>query len=270
MASATGMKHSRKHSHSGNNKTASNTKNKSHSKDNTKSKNAKGASKNGTSGVAFADKFKKNGKVEVKNASHQIPVRYLLSAVDPKDYPKADRPEVAIAGRSNAGKSSLLNAMTGAKIAKVSQTPGKTRLLNFFDVGAVYRLVDMPGYGYASRSGDEIREWGKMIEMYLGLRGNLFGVILVMDIRREWDEHEEMLRQFCRRINLPMALVLTKADKCNQSELKKNTERLLGDAQIETVFVTSTLNKTGIRDVETFIFNEWGKSGQQALKERKV
>ena len=92
------------------------------------------------------------------------PTRFLKSAVWPKDYPEADRPEIALIGRSNAGKSSLLNALVSQKAAKVSQTPGKTRLLNFFDFGDHYRLVDMPGYGFAARSGDEILAWEKMIK----------------------------------------------------------------------------------------------------------
>ncbi len=209
-------------------------------------------------------------KSETKAVSSQtLAAKFLISAVEPKDYPKADRPEVAIAGRSNAGKSSLLNAMTGAKIAKVSQTPGKTRLLNFFDVGKAYRIVDMPGYGYASRSGDEMRDWSKMIEMYLGTRGNLFGVVLVMDIRREWEDHEEILKRFCLKINIPMIVVLTKADKCNKSELKQYTERLMDQSAVEKIFVTSSFKKEGVADLEKFIFEVWGKPGLRTIQDQK-
>ena len=119
--------------------------------------------------------------------------KFLKSAVNQEDYPPSDRPEVALVGRSNAGKSSLLNALAGSKIAKVSQEPGKTRLLNFFDYGKQYRFVDMPGYGYASRSGSEILSWQEMITKYSDVRENLHGVVLIMDSARDWQEEESNL-----------------------------------------------------------------------------
>jgi len=104
----------------------------------------------------------------------------------PPDYPVADRPEIAMVGRSNGGKSTLLNAMTGgAKEAKTSATPGKTRLLNFFDVGDHYRIVDLPGYGYAARDPKERKMWEKMIDVFFKTRECLAGIILVCDMRRD-------------------------------------------------------------------------------------
>ena len=184
-------------------------------------------------------------------------MKYLKSAVLPADYPDAKRPEVAVAGRSNAGKSSFLNALAKSKVAHVSQAPGKTRLLSFFDFGAHYRFVDMPGYGFASRSGDEIREWTQMIETYLSTRGNLKGLLLVMDIRREWDEEEELLKQFCGKINLPICVVLAKSDKCNSQERQKLPLKIKKDSQLSAVFPVSSQNKEGIEAVEEFIFREW-------------
>src|SRR6478752_7250400 len=108
-------------------------------------------------------------------------IQFIKSAVLPKDYPIHKMAEVAIAGRSNAGKSSFINALTRDKVAKVSSTPGKTRLLNFFNMADSYVLVDMPGYGFASRSNSEVLEWHEMIETYLMSRENLVGLILVMD-----------------------------------------------------------------------------------------
>lgn len=184
-------------------------------------------------------------------------MKYLKSAVLPEDYPDTKRPEIAVAGRSNAGKSSFLNALAKSKVAHVSQSPGKTRLLSFFDFGAHYRFVDMPGYGFASRSGDEIREWTKMIEMYLSTRSNLKGLILIMDIRRKWDEDEELLKKFCGKINLPICVVLTKSDKCSANEIKNFRNQIIKNSQLSDVFPVSSQIQKGIDEVEEFIFRTW-------------
>lgn len=122
--------------------------------------------------------------------------KFLKSAVFPVDYPPPSRPEIIVTGRSNAGKSSFLNALAGSAIAKVSQQPGKTTLLNFFDVGQHYRLVDTPGYGYSKRSGDEQASWQQMLESYFSLRGNLVGILILMDYKRDFEEDEKMLLRF--------------------------------------------------------------------------
>lgn len=182
-------------------------------------------------------------------------MKYLKSAVFPKDYPEANRPEVVITGRSNAGKSSFINALAKSKIAHVSQVPGKTKLLSFFDF-AKYRFVDTPGYGWASRSGDEIVEWQKMLETYLASRESLAGLMLLMDIRREWDEDEELLKTFCNSMEIPMALVLTKADKCSRGEIAKLKNKLQKDSQIPTLVISSQ-EETGIEELEDFVFKQW-------------
>jgi GTP-binding protein len=184
-------------------------------------------------------------------------MKYLKSAVLPKDYPDMKRPEVAVAGRSNAGKSSFLNSIAKSKVAHVSQAPGKTRLLNFFDFGTHYRFVDMPGYGFASRSGDEMKDWTKMIETYLSTRENLQGLVLVMDIRREWSEDEEMLKEFCDRVELPMCVLLTKSDKCSKKEIRDYHLKIQKTSQLTDVFPISSQNGEGIQDVEEYIFRQW-------------
>ncbi len=186
-------------------------------------------------------------------------MKYIKSAVFPKDYPPADVPEVAVAGRSNAGKSTFLNGIAGGKVAKVSQVPGKTRLLNFFDFNSKYRFVDMPGYGFAARSGDEMHDWTQMIETFLTTRGNLKGLVLVMDIRREWSNDEKLLQKFCNRVNIPLCIVASKIDKCTQGEISKLTTQLKKSAQMTNVFPISGLSKKGIQEVEDFIFEEWVK-----------
>lgn len=193
-------------------------------------------------------------------------MKYLKSAVFPKDYPQGDRPEIAVAGRSNAGKSSFLNAVNGNKVAKVSQIPGKTRLLNFFDVKDNYRFVDMPGYGFASRSGDEIREWTSMIETYLSTRGTLKGLIIVMDIRREWSKDEELLKKFCQKVNVPVCILASKTDKCTKNEIAKFISGLKKQAQLSDVFPISGIKGTGVIEAEDFIFESWIKPNLKDFK----
>lgn len=186
-----------------------------------------------------------------------LDIQYLKSAVLPKDFPAMDLPEVALAGRSNAGKSSFLNSISKKPVARISQEPGKTRLLNFFDVGKSYRLVDMPGYGFAKRSANEMQSWTRMIEEYLSVRDNLVGLVLLMDIKREWTRDEELLAQFLRDRMLPFCIVCTKADKLTKSEAEKKIRALAKITGHESVFAVSNVKKTGTEQVEEFIYRTW-------------
>lgn len=186
-------------------------------------------------------------------------IKFIKSAVLDKDYPVHKQAEVAIAGRSNAGKSSFINALSRGKVAKVSSTPGKTRLLNFFEMNESYVLVDMPGYGFASRSGSEILEWTQMIEMYLMTRENLCGLLLVMDIRRDWTRDEEMLKRFSDMRGFPIAVVLTKADKLSRNEIVKSVNNIKKKSKLDAVFPVSTLSKEGQDKVEQYVYDNWVK-----------
>lgn len=147
-------------------------------------------------------------------------IRFIKSALKPADFPLEGPPEIALVGRSNAGKSSFLNALAGGdKVAKVSATPGKTRLLNFFQAGHAYVLVDMPGYGWAARDMKEMRDWRKAIDAYLKGRNSLSGVCLIMDVRRDWQQEEGQIAKLAQSISRPMALVLNKCDSLSQGEL---------------------------------------------------
>ena len=185
---------------------------------------------------------------------------FIKSAVKMKDFPVSKLYEVAFAGRSNAGKSSLINNWSGSKIAKVSQSPGKTRLLNFFNMNDSYIVVDMPGYGYASRGGGELKAWRKMIENYLSQRPQLAGLVLLMDMARDWAEDEELLTRFVMTHDIPVAIVLTKADKFSKRDIEKAVSRIKKQSRIEEVFPVSTQNGMGCDELENFVYRAWVKN----------
>lgn len=176
-----------------------------------------------------------------------------------RDFPISKYREVAMAGRSNAGKSSLINIWANQKIAKVSQSPGKTRLLNFFNMNNSYVIVDMPGYGYASRGGEELSTWRKMVENYLTQREQLAGLVLVMDMARDWETDEEVLAQFMMKNDLPVVVALTKSDKFSKADITKAVLRIKKQSRIEDVFAISSQNLSGCEELEEFIFRTWIK-----------
>lgn len=182
--------------------------------------------------------------------------QFLTSATRLEQCPADMRPEVAVLGRSNSGKSTLINTWAQSQIAKTSSTPGKTRLINFFD-GPHYRLVDFPGYGYSKRSGDEQASWGGMIETFLSTRGQLRGALLLMDCRREWTNEEAMLLQFLNRRGSPMAVVMTKSDKLNRSEETKIRAKFKTLPGVSVIFFVSSTKKTGIVELEEYVYRNW-------------
>ncbi|MGE3974909.1 MAG: ribosome biogenesis GTP-binding protein YihA/YsxC [Bdellovibrionales bacterium] len=196
-------------------------------------------------------------------------VRFLKSAVMSKDWPLANRPEILMAGRSNCGKSSIINAIYGKKLAHTSSMPGRTATLNFFDVENDYRLVDSPGYGYAK--GMEVKKTGfPAVERLLKFREVLAGLILIMDIRRDWQREEKMLIQYLKHQEIPWALVLNKADKLNQKELSQRKKILTQDSKAEFLFCVSALKKTGLKELESHFFNKWVKPFEMPVLEEEV
>ena len=140
--------------------------------------------------------------------------RFLTSVARIRDLPPDRGCEVAFAGRSNAGKSSAINALTGRRrLARTSRTPGRTRLINFFELDERRRLVDLPGYGYARVPRTMSREWGALVGRYLESRKSLAGVVVLMDIRHPLTELDATLLDWCRAAHRPVLAVLTKADK---------------------------------------------------------
>lgn len=197
--------------------------------------------------------------MEEKNKQPKKPQkkgRYIKSAFFPKDFPPGGVPEIAITGRSNAGKSSLVNAWTGTSEARVSQTPGKTRLLNFFDMGH-YRLVDMPGYGYASRGRSEVQEYKKIVEDYFAVRADVVCLVLIMDLRRKWSEDEEMLKNFARAIDRPLVVVASKLDKVNQSERHSCVKALEKALQGIPYYLISSTTGKGISQLDEALYKQF-------------
>ena len=147
--------------------------------------------------------------------------RFVGAAATPGGGPPAGPPEVAIAGRSNVGKSSLINALLGRRgLARTSATPGRTRQINFFLVNESFRLVDLPGYGFAVGPEAERRAWGPLVETDLTERGGLRGVLLVDDVRRGPEDDEHELLAFCAAHGHPTAIAATKLDKLGRGAAK--------------------------------------------------
>ena len=142
---------------------------------------------------------------------------FETSAVNPSQYPVSDFPEIAFAGRSNVGKSSLINTLLNRKrLVKTSSTPGRTQLINFFDINQSFSFVDLPGYGDAKVPAAVRKKWGPMIETYLSKRPNLKGVVTIMDIRRNPGQEEFDLFDWLQHYTIPIIYVLTKADKLSK------------------------------------------------------
>ena len=177
--------------------------------------------------------------------------RFTIAAAEPRQWPSGPAVEVAFAGRSNVGKSSAINAITGRRgLARTSKTPGRTQQIVFFDLGGGARLVDLPGYGYA-KVPDRLRaSWATHIERYLTEREALKGLILLMDARHPLTELDQHLLEWCAPMQLPVHILLTKSDKLSRSQAK-NTEmevaRDLSELDSEvTVQQFSSLKRTGI------------------------
>ena len=164
--------------------------------------------------------------------------KFLKSAQRPGDFPAETGVEVAIAGRSNSGKSSAINALTQRKaLARTSKTPGATRLINFFELAPGQRLVDLPGYGFAAVARDVQRKWRALLEAYFGSRRVLAGAIVVMDVRHPLTDHDGQMLELARSRGLPVHVLLTKADKLSrgagQAALAAVRRELSGSATVQ-------------------------------------
>ena len=175
-------------------------------------------------------------------------VSFLTSAVNERTCPQTGLGEIALAGRSNVGKSSLLNMLVNRKnIAKVSKTPGRTQLINFFKLGEEACLVDLPGYGFANVPVEVQRQWGPMIQGYLTRRENLAGLLLLLDVRRDPGKEDLMMLEWLQERQLPTLIVLTKIDKLSRNESFNRSHKIAKQLKLPfSCFIpTSSANGSG-------------------------
>ncbi len=189
-------------------------------------------------------------------------VEFIKSAFKEQHYPPPDRPEVAFAGKSNVGKSSLLNTLVNRrKLARTSSTPGRTQAINFFRFGKTLYLVDLPGYGFARVPTKVKASWGQMVEDYLRTRETLKAVVVILDIRRDPSAGDESLINWLNYYHIEPIIVLTKADKISRQKIQ-NRARLIVDGLKAVSFsppiIFSSLTRQGVAEL-------WKKINETAL-----
>ena len=174
-------------------------------------------------------------------------------AAIPSQYPKTEMPEIVFVGRSNVGKSSLINALMNRKsLARVSSSPGKTRTINFYNIDDKAYFVDLPGYGYAKAPKSEKENWGKMIETYLKNRIEIKLIVQLMDIRHSPSNMDIQMFDWLMHYNYPMIAILTKMDKINRSQLQKHIKN-----------IKNKLSNT--KKIELFPFSAQTKQGKEGI-----
>ncbi len=173
---------------------------------------------------------------------------FVTSSAQPDAFPADRLPEVAFLGRSNVGKSSLINALTGQKgLAFTSNTPGRTQTINFYRIEGAYYFVDLPGYGYARVPPARMVEWKKLIEQYLEKRDTLRVSCLILDTRRGWTDKDLDLKRWLEYHGKPYLVIATKTDKLNQSELERGLRAIRQDGVEPLPF--SALTGRGVREI---------------------
>lgn len=192
-----------------------------------------------------------------------ISAKYVISSPSLKECPKADRPEYAFIGRSNVGKSSVINMLCNStKVAKTSASPGKTKLINHFSIVSddkkKWYLVDLPGYGFAKVSQSERKKWKKMIEEYIRNRENLVTIFALVDSRHEPQKNDLDFMNNLGEWQVPFSIIFTKSDKSTQREVAKNVADFLKEMSstweaLPPHFVSSAIKKTGRKQVLAYI-----------------
>ena len=176
--------------------------------------------------------------------------KFVISAVRPEQYPVSNLLEVAFAGRSNAGKSSLITALVNRKrLAYSGSTQGMTRQINFYDLDGELMFVDLPGYGYAAVSKDQKALWGKVVEGYLNVRPQLYMVLLLLDVRRDPSADDLLMYRWIREAELEHAVVLTKCDKLSRMKCRERVSEIRRAMSLPSdvnIFPVSSTDRTGL------------------------
>ena len=182
-----------------------------------------------------------------------VDIKLLTTAVKYEQYPPCDLPEIALVGRSNVGKSSLINCLANRKnLARTSSTPGKTATINFYEIGGKFRLVDLPGYGYAKVSRQEKEKWAGMIENYLAKRENLVQVIQLVDARHKPTDDDKTMFEWICSYNYEPFVVATKLDKLKKSQIESNLTAIYEELKLneDSVLIPfSSENREGRAEV---------------------
>jgi GTP-binding protein len=188
------------------------------------------------------------------------PTDFLTSVAQLSQLPPDQASEVAFIGRSNSGKSTAINAITGIRgLAKTSKTPGRTQLLNFFQIAGENRLVDLPGYGYAHVNDQKKRDWEKIIALYLKIRHSLKGLIITMDSRHPLKERDEYMLNWAAHYQIPVYILLTKADKLTRQQslkvLRETQQQLIQLKNTSKVQLFSAVKGIGIKIAQQIILD---------------
>ncbi|MEF9991436.1 MAG: ribosome biogenesis GTP-binding protein YihA/YsxC [Paraclostridium sp.] len=190
-----------------------------------------------------------------------------MSAVNKSQYPAEDIPEIALVGRSNVGKSSTVNTLLNRRnFARTSQTPGKTRTINFYLINQEFYFVDLPGYGYAKLSKSEKDKWGVIMERYLQERDELCAICLLVDIRHEPSNEDKMMYDWIKHYGYDCVIVATKADKISRGQYQKHfniIRKKLELSKEDKIFPISALKKTGVEELWTELTRQYTEKGYE-------
>ena len=191
----------------------------------------------------------------------------VVSAIRKEQYPAEGLPEIALVGRSNVGKSSATNALLNRRnFARTSQTPGKTRTINFYKINNEFYFVDLPGYGYAKVSKSEKDKWGVIMERYLQDRQELCAIFLLVDIRHEPTNDDVMMSEWIKHFGYNCVVIATKADKISRGQYQKHISIIRKKLQLEKdekVIPLSSSKKTGVEDVWNEIIAQYQEHGYE-------
>ena len=190
-----------------------------------------------------------------------------MSAVNKSQYPAEGIPEIALAGRSNVGKSSIINTLLNRRnFARNSQTPGKTRTINFYLINNEFYFVDLPGYGYAKIAKSEKEKWGGIMERYLESRQELCSIFLLVDIRHEPTADDKLMYEWIKHFGYNCVVIATKADKISRGQYQKHISIIRKKLQMESsekVIPVSSLKKTGVEELWEEIVNQYNQHGYE-------